>query len=334
MREKPKEKNIAIDIMRIIAAYFVILCHVSGGGSVFAIVCSSFARFSVPLFVVISGYFMLNRQNRLKSILSKCGRLMGTMVVWSALYYAYFTATNQMTPLKPFGVVRYLLTEPVHLWYIYAIVTLYLLTPLLQVFSTHASKQEYLYALGTTFVLGSIVIIAIRSRAFPLLETIIDQMKVPYTLGFVCLYLAGGFLGKFTVKNRNWFGGLFCLGSAVSVIGTLLLNRFTEQKDLFLSFFAPGAILSGISLFVVVEDLYKKHPIDSVAVQNRITDLSSCTFGIYLLHPLVINVCEKVRVFGQSALLKPVNAMLVFVVSAGIVLLGRKLRTLCIRKAN
>lgn len=326
---KIKEKNIAIDIMRIIAAYFVILIHVSGMASNFAMICNSFARFSVPLFVVISGYFMLNRQNSLKSILAKSSRLMGTMVVWSALYYVYFIVTNQMTPLNPLGVLKYLLSEPVHLWYIYAIVTLYLFTPILQVFSAHASKQEYLYALGTTFVLGSIVTIAMRTGVFPFLEILIDQMKAPYTLGFVFLYLAGGFLGKFELKNRKWFYILFCLSTAVSVIGTLLLNKFTNQGMLFLSFFAPGAVLSGISIFVVIEDLYKKRPIHSVSVQNWVATLSSCTFGIYLLHPLVINLFARCGFLWKNTLLIPLNALLVFTVTGGVVLLTKKLRAMC-----
>lgn len=54
-----KQYDTDTEVMRIIAAFFVVMIHASGLGSFSAVVYNSVARFSVPVFVIISGYYLL-----------------------------------------------------------------------------------------------------------------------------------------------------------------------------------------------------------------------------------------------------------------------------------
>ena len=61
MAEKPRSFDSDIDLMRLLAAYFVVVIHATGTVTPGSVLMTSLARFSVPLFVIISGYFMLRR---------------------------------------------------------------------------------------------------------------------------------------------------------------------------------------------------------------------------------------------------------------------------------
>lgn len=59
-----KQYDTDTEVMRIIAAFFVVMIHASGLGSFSAVVYNSVARFSVPVFVIISGYYLLTCPQR------------------------------------------------------------------------------------------------------------------------------------------------------------------------------------------------------------------------------------------------------------------------------
>ena len=66
MRQKPKDLD--ADVMRVLAAFFVVVIHVaaSSGGVVY----NCIARFSVPVFVILSGRYMLARKRSIPSLLT------------------------------------------------------------------------------------------------------------------------------------------------------------------------------------------------------------------------------------------------------------------------
>ena len=114
------------DLMRIIASFFVVLIHASTAEGV-GLAYNALARFSVPVFPTAG--------NR---IARRIGSLVGVHVLWSVLYYVFYRLMGDLPRSDVGGVVRYLLTQPTHLWYLYALAGLWLLLPPLQSFARHA----------------------------------------------------------------------------------------------------------------------------------------------------------------------------------------------------
>lgn len=328
---KVKKQDLDTAIMRIIAAFFVVMIHASGSGSASAIVWNAVSRFSVPVFVIVSGYYMLSHACSSRQLAKKSIRLFCLMLVWSGIFYAY----DVLFAGVPFGGMRelvvFLLTEPVHLWYLYAAITLYIFTPLLYIFCAHATKGQYQYALLVTFTFGSLVTILLRSACFPLLGEIIDQMKAPYTLGFIFLYLLGGYFRRYGVTNKAHRRLLYLcgvLGTAATVVSAFLLPRYGLPRSLLLSFFAPNAMAAAAAFFVGVQQIFA-----AVSLTDRwqrcINRLSACTLGIYLLHPLIISIMQRtVEPYWLSlhpAVFVLLRAGTVYVVSACIVLAACRL---------
>jgi len=283
------------ELMRIIAAFFVIVIHSAGTRYTSEVICNAISRFSVPLFIILSGYYMLVRKPEPKRIFRKSAKLLVMMIAWSGIYCVYNHVCGNIVISGVFDVVRYLLTEPVHLWYIYAAVTLYIFTPLLYVFHENSSKKDYLYALFLTFVFGSVVAVAVRAGLSPLLSTVVERMKVPYLLGFIFLYMLGGFFRRFGLPERKIRLCLYTCGVlsvAITVIGALYLPKAGLSSDLVLSFFSPAAMIPAVALFVLVKSCFPHAARLSDKVKGTIHSLSDCTLGVYFLHPLIIFILQ------------------------------------------
>jgi surface polysaccharide O-acyltransferase-like enzyme len=196
------------------------------------------------------------------------------------------------------------------------------------VFCANATRREERYALGLTFLLGSVVLILLRADCSEVLAMVIEETKVPYTLGFIFLYLLGDYLRKYDLCRRTRYllyaAGL--LGTAFTVLGTWKLPAYGMPSDLLLSFFTPNVVVPGAAVFVLVRQLYARHPIRSDRVRAGVHRLADCTLGIYLLHPLILSLWQRTLEPHSLSLwfLIPQRTLLAFVLSAILVYLCRK----------
>ena len=330
-----KKYDTDIQIIKIIAAFFVILLHSSDSDSFSGMFYNGISRFSVPVFVLVSGYNMLARKPDCKNLVKKCIKLFCLMLAWSAIYYSYglLFENQSFTGIK--DLLSYLLTEPTHLWYLYATLALYLFTPLLFVFHKSASRNEYRYALLLSFLFGSCVIILLRSDLIPILSVLLNKMKVPYTLGFICLFLTGGYLRRFGIQKKTSRLLLYLFGVAgaiVSVIGPLLLPKLGLARDLLLSFFAPNVMLAGIAFFVFLRQVLQDSPIRSQRLHSLIHEIASCTLGVYLLHMLILTLlnrfAEPFFLLLRPCLLIPLRTLLAALLSTGLVFAAKNIPVL------
>lgn len=329
-----KQMSYDTDIMRIISAFFVILIHCSNFNSPAEIFYNTLSRFSVPVFVIISGYYMLDRNINSKHLIKKCIKLFFYVILWAGIYYIYdlLFQHNVYSGFK--DIVKYLFTEPIHLWYLYAVITLYILTPPLKVFHDNASKKEYHYALWLCFIFGSVIKILLNSKAFPIMDTVIDKMKMPHTLGFVFLYLLGAYLKKYELsKKQIGFTYVFAvLGTIPAIAGTILLSKTSYPVDLLSSFFSPNAIIAGAGFFILIKQICARYPLKNQTVYRYINNVSRCTFGVYLLHPLIILLVQDyfgdIFSFMAPVLAIPLKALTIFVITMIIVCLYKKLTSL------
>lgn len=330
LHRKPYDTD--TEIMRILAALFVVMIHVSGTASFSAIFYNSIARFSVPVFVLISGYYMLARESSGWQLARKSLRLFLLMLVWSSFYYIYDLLFNGKTFSGVGDLFTYLLTEPVHLWYLYAAILLYLFTPLLHILLAHASRQTLCYILGLFFVFGSVVAMLLRSESFPLLAVIVDKMKAPYMLGFFFLYLLGGYWRKYGPPKKAHRQVLYLLGLAgavVTVSGVWMMSLHGLSEDFFLSFFSPNALAMGMAFFVFVQQAFRSLPSPSNNLRIWIHTFAGCTLGIYLLHPMIAATLQRIAAFSAApALAIPETTLAAFLLSALLIFVLKKLPAL------
>lgn len=283
-----RQRDLDTDLMRIAAAFAVVTLHISPFSSPWGIICSAAARFSVPVFVLISGYYLLPKEAAIKDAVRRTGHTLAMALLWSAAYFAVDLLRGARHYEGLSGLLRYLVTEPVHLWYLWAAAGLYMLTPILSVFCRNADQKTYQYGLAVTFLMGTVITIMLRAGAWPLLEEAVLQTKLPYQTGFVFLYLAGGYFSKYPVKRPWILCALGLLGACATILWTFWMPD--RAAELALSFFAPNTALAGLGFFVLIKEAAARLPEMKGRLRRAVSALAECTGGIYLIHIGVIHL--------------------------------------------
>lgn len=152
-----KDSTKYFDILRTIAVFAVISIHVSGGNMGLEGInrrywnelnlYESFARFGVPLFVMISGALFLNTEKQIdeKYLVRKILRIVISFIVCSACYAFVFFRYDKTELVKNF------IQGYGHLWFMFMIVGLYLVTPILRQVVKNRRVEAYFLLLAFIF---------------------------------------------------------------------------------------------------------------------------------------------------------------------------------------
>lgn len=126
------------DVLRCVAAIMVIAIHVSAwpfsqynDGWIAALIIDSFSRCSVPLFFMLTGYFLLcGKQETLSQFISKRFLRIFLPFVMLIFIYGYFKDSSITDLIKKAFLQGNL---DFHLWYVYSIIGIYVFIPVLKV---------------------------------------------------------------------------------------------------------------------------------------------------------------------------------------------------------
>jgi surface polysaccharide O-acyltransferase-like enzyme len=306
---QPEQPNIEwIDLLRVKALFAVIMLHASAvllsqygkvpfGDWLTADIYNALTRFAVPVFVMITGALLLNRDYELTGFLKKrLGRIILPFIFWSLVYIAYsfyneefvVSADNWVNVKLILHQLKY--GSSYHLWYVYMLIGLYLLIPVISKFVRHATRQEIHY-----FLLVWLVVM-LFSQSY--LSRYKPPIELRYFEGFVGYLVLGHYLAyrSFYQKYKLlWLYIIFLLALAVIVTGTWLLT--SEQKAISTVFYepvSPFVILLSASAFLILRFTHIALP----AVMKQIINFTGkYAYGIYLSHALVLYVLEN---FGLS----------------------------------
>lgn len=315
-----------IDYLRIFACILVVLAHscdpfVAKTDSNYAEFLSgsllgSLVRSSVPLFVMISGVLLIPVKTDISTFYSKrLKRIILPFVFWSLalplLYYFYLNFgietvnpnivmddhSLNATLVKLYTFVFNFNYDTIPLWYVYMLIGLYLLIPILSGWLSQASKKDVQIVLGIW--LFSTVLQYIELGA-PFLGYTGNGAN--YGLWGVCdwnaygsFYYFSGFvgyliLGHYLVKYPlNWSMAkrvkmglpVFLLGFVITYIGFVMTQKYFPENFSYLeiiwSFNNINVVLMTVPIFIIAQHIKKKST-------PRIKLISSLTFGIFLAH--------------------------------------------------
>lgn len=325
------------DLLRAAATLAVVVLHVAGGwmasvevGSgawqVFN-VYNGLTRWCVPVFVMLSGMFLLDPKKKVglgDLLLKYMLRVLAALLVWNFLYElaARLAGGEAFTPallLRAFlpgvwGRAHY------HLWFLFMILGLYLITPVLRAFVRGAGRGELHWFFAVTFVVASLLPTLLKLRPSATVSAWLDQMQIHLVLGYVGFYVAGYYLKTFAPGRVAEL--LICVlgigGAAATVWGNAALSARDGGEALVLySFMSPNVVCMAVAVFV----LFRRVPglSGERARSPRAGGLARISFGIYLVHDFFLMLLRRFGISTLSftpALAVPVLALGVFLCSA------------------
>lgn len=250
-------------------------------------VIDGFSRIGVPLFLMISGALLLHKDEPISTFFKKrFAKILIPFLFWSIFYYLYRASGSA----DVISFVKDLLSNNImyHLWYFYIIIPLYLLIPLLR----KIIKQIPLnYILAYSLIASSIVTL---NGLLGLMDFYLLVYANPFSGGLAYLLLGYAITHKdFKIKYINVYAVISVL---VIIFGTYILTDYTGMFSgiLYEAFGLPVAAYA-VAVFLFMKEKYK----DATSNSWFISQLSTHSFGIYLLHPIVlIMVTEYMQKFS------------------------------------
>ena len=219
MTMKEHERNTAYDYLRVLASFGVIILHIAAKKFLSLSVYSnewqvlnfydSIVRWTVPVFVMISGALFLNRDIPIRKLyLRYIPRLAVAFVVWS---FAYAISTGY--DFKAHKVMW--LSGHYHMWYIPMCIGLYAALPIVK--QIVSNKRIAYYYLLLSFVFAFIIpsVMALAKDFGPqwmnslvrVANDVITDMHMQLVLGYSAYFVLGYVLSKFDfrdlVKSKN-----------------------------------------------------------------------------------------------------------------------------------
>lgn len=229
----------------------------------------SVASIGVSLFILISGYLLLDKEENMKDFFTKRVFSILPLFIGMNLIYKIF---NKFIFEKR--------VEPSHFWYIYMILGLYLLTPWLRKVLKYLEKETFFVLVLWFFVnVLNPYLLYFHFWKFNL-------SNFPIT-GFLGYYLIGYYVKKYKskiVKYNNFKIFLIYLtGFLISFLTTKYIFIKTGEKlTIFFDKNALGTFIMSVSFFVFFVKIEFKS-------RNKvIKTLANATYFAYLIHLIVL----------------------------------------------
>ena len=311
--EAMQKRNVGYDVIRILSILLVVIIHSNvaylgaNEGSVawyFVMLVTSVCLVAVPLFFMISGALLLDTDEiiPLNKLFSK--RILKQaipFIVWSLIYVAARIVMRKI----PFGLAAFtdLIHEPAYyqFWFMYSLLAIYLLLPVLQAIVIKLDKKHLEYAL---------LIWLLFSTVFPVLQRYIPGFEISghadliLCEGYVGYFLLGYYLKKYHSQlSLKWGAVLAASGIAVtgilSVVEYLLSAEGGYSGYFYQSYLTPFVVIAATGLFILFGGIKTPRNEKLGAV---IKALSASSIGVYYIHMLVLTAIEYVGFVGDSSI--------------------------------
>lgn len=325
-----KEPKAYITYLRLLATIAVIAIHASTGYLKavdlvgfdwnYANIINSFTRLAVPLFVMLSGALMLEKEEPTAVFYQKrMSRILWPFLFWSLIYLAYhfyrYTHFSLLSSESIWKTVADKLAHgsSVHLWYLYMICGLYLAIPFLRKIIRNCSDKEII----TFLVLWFLALLFTNRR----LTAYMPAIDLTFFSGYLGYLVLGYFLAKEKINVKPFVSAsVFMVLGIASTIGTFALCMYNLQYDTLLyGYLFPNQVLLASALFLFVKAVAKHS-----TAPKFLTFIDNHSFGIYLSHILVLNYIHPLVTLSTLWKL-PVVIILTFMGSFLITFLLRKI---------
>lgn len=365
-----KRENIAwIDLLRVLACFLVVFSHscdafVASFDSdrstfLWGVFSGSLVRCSVPLFVMMSGVLIIPTNLSMPEFYKKrVGRLALPLVFWSVMlplmFVAYLNAVGySASPLmsesnfsvgtaiqKAYTFIFNFNYDTTPLWYVYMLLGLYFIIPLINPWLKQATKKELQLFLGIWFFT---LFIPYIKMAAPLLGYLgnfgnmglfgvcdwNDYGTFYYVSGFIGYLVLAYYLVKhpleWSLKKTLAYGiPLFIIGYLITAFGFVNVQKQFPGNYAYLEivwyFAGINVFMMTLPVFLIVQKI-------DFTPKAWLKRLASFTFGIYLCHFVFVQISYDIlgniaalpvvfRIIGMALLAFAVSAVLVWIMKS------------------
>lgn len=293
-RQIQKERNLGIELLRIVSMFLIIVLHCLGLGGAGKCAPEHSVQNSIlwlmtaacyggaNLYALTSGYVCIRAKHRWERLIELWLQVflysVGIFAIDRIVGGGGITWRQLISLLLPVTTNRY--------WYFTSYFFLFAFLPFLNPLLERLSKRQFrvlLLLLFVFFCLGGWISDALETYAF--------STSAGYSpVWLIALYCTGAYLRRFEVRLSDagkWKAfacyvicTLLTWGSmhAINLASDFMIGREVQKRLMFYSYLSPTVVIASIGLFVFFSQVKIEHG------KKLLTTVSATTFGIYLIH--------------------------------------------------
>jgi len=328
-------------LIKVFAAFTVVFLHSAAPilyqyGKIDAVywqygnIYDSAVRMCVPLFFMVGGALLLNANSEPLKIFFKKRflKVVIPLVVWTIIYVLFnkYILNQDINVFKQI-IAGLMFKQYYHLWFLYTIIGLYLFVPFLKIIIHNSPKEMHVY-----FVVLWLLAVTI----IPFINKFSGYSKIPNYMpmmaGYVGYFVLGYLLSKLQVSKKHVYlsVALASLSTMITINGTdYLTHQQNKFDDWFYGYMSVSTFTQAVSYFILLKYLGESSCWKNRKLQTTTIILSSASLGIYLIHPIMLEILMRVGLDvlnGDSTLIMvPLVATLAFFMSFLTVYLMQKI---------
>lgn len=296
---KKQEKKASISRMRIVATLAVLFSHacstLTENASIFSMtqtqhvflqICLNLTKWAVPIFFVITGALMLDTSRELTPLV--CVKKYAKRIALALLIFGVpFALMVQFFEVRTLNIQMILKAVWMvingegfsHLWYLYTLLGIYLILPLLKAYTDVASRSGERYLLSILFVFNFCV--PFVNRLFGISIAFETQIGT-----YIFYLLLGQYLqnGVPSMLRKKWIASAVIVAA---VVGTIVIAVLGGPVDMIWSYTSPINVICTMTIFTL---FHSREEMCSTWVWR----MDRLCFGVYLIHPVFIHFMYRV----------------------------------------
>ncbi|MCR4701157.1 MAG: acyltransferase [Bacteroidaceae bacterium] len=305
-----KERDFSLDVLRVLACFFVILLHVGvfyyqtkddsnhvvivRDSSAYVVgYLVSWCRAAVPLFILISGFFLLPVKIPVTDFFSRrFSRILYPFLFWCVVYALYHAVMNRDSLAQFFTNIMMIPvnygTRIGHLWYVYTLSGLYLLAPIISPWLENVSKKFLRAYLGFWFLTTFVPYVHLF---WPNIwgEAFWNENPMHYYFsGFIGYFVLGFYFKKYGAPSLKYSLPMFIAGyAATAYLFNMRIPTATSVPDLELGWLpcTPNVAIMTIGLFGLVRSVNW----NGKGLFGRIvSEFAAKSYAIFLVHMMIV----------------------------------------------
>ena len=298
------DRTFSLDFLRIVSIFLVIYAHSAymflGKSTdvekLWLTLSTIIVRTSVPSLVMLSGYFLLPMKDSTSVFIRKRFlRILPPFLIWSFVYAFYPVLTGSRSLIEAVKIAIFIPVQYTHyqLWFVYMILGLYLLIPVISPWLNKCSKKElqfYLLLWGVSTFIPYIH----KNNPYILGEARWNEIGLLYYFsGFIGYLVAGYYIKRYGAFSKILSILMIFVGYIITVINCFHYS-FPNDMELIIWLYNTSVALMTLGLF----SLFAGLRINSKGFKGSlVTDISLKSYGMYMIFPLTI--VEVARLFSK-----------------------------------
>lgn len=326
-----RQRVISYDVLRIIAAFSIVWLHISSlyWQELFPsleweikTVFLSLVRWSVPVFVMISGALFLdvNKPCDIRRLFTKnILRLVCAFLFWSFLSQVLDSGLG----IGLTSLFINTINGPSYLWFLKMMLGLYVMIPVLKMIVSDRRTEVYYLVLSVivVFVIPPVFdMVSLYSEPFTrFLKGNYEITEISEILDFSSYFVLGHYLATRSFCRRvRYMVYALAVGCVVfTVFGVHYYSHAHQQANAYLYDYTNIlTLVESAAVFLFVKDSFASL---SSSARGKVITVSNCCFGIYLVHPFVMRMLDGLFAFPPTSFMHvltiPLTAFMVFIVS-------------------